>query len=121
MGSDIFLCGGAGAGTRTKLVNNFLAISYCQMNAEALSLMETFGLNLEKTLEVLYGTTATNGQLKVAWRQRFCQGIHRLVLPSIWRIKISALLFKPLMIKVVYANGRCSQKPSALPDAEVSA
>ncbi len=50
MGSDIFHCGEAGAGTRTKLVNNFLAISYCQMNAEALSLMQTFGLNLEKTL-----------------------------------------------------------------------
>ena len=48
------------------------------MNAEALSLMQVFGLELEKTLvlygttelekalEVLYGTT-TNGQLKVAW------------------------------------------------------
>ena len=74
MGSDIFLCGGAGAGTRTKLVNNFLAISYCQMNAEALSLMETFGLNLEKTLDVLYGTTATNGQLKVAWPAKVLSG-----------------------------------------------
>ena len=74
MGSDIFHCGGAGSGTRTKLVNNFLAISYCQMNAEALSLMQTFGLNLERTLDVLYGTTATNGQLKVAWPAKVLSG-----------------------------------------------
>lgn len=74
MGSDIFHCGGAGSGTRTKLVNNFLAISYCQMNAEALSLMQTFGLGLEKTLDVLYGTTATNGQLKVAWPAKVLSG-----------------------------------------------
>jgi 4-hydroxybutyrate dehydrogenase/sulfolactaldehyde 3-reductase len=67
MGSDIFHCGGYGAGTRTKLVNNFLAISYCQMNAEALSLAERFGLNLDSTLDVLFGTTAVNGQMKIAW------------------------------------------------------
>ena len=67
MGSDIYHCGDRGAGTRTKLVNNFLAISYCQMNAEALSLASGFGLDLESTLDVLYGTTAVNGQLKIAW------------------------------------------------------
>ena len=67
MGSDIFHCGVQGAGTRTKLVNNFLAISYCQMNAEALSLASGFGLDLDSTLDVLYGTTAVNGQLKIAW------------------------------------------------------
>jgi len=67
MGSDIYHCGEHGAGTRTKLVNNFLAISYCQMNAEALALAERFGLNLDSTLDVLYGTTAVNGQLKIAW------------------------------------------------------
>ena len=67
MGSDIYHCGAQGAGTRTKLVNNFLAISYCQMNAEALSLASGFGLDLDSTLDVLYGTTAVNGQLKIAW------------------------------------------------------
>ena len=67
MGSEIYHCGPAGAGTRTKLVNNFLAISYCQMNAEALALTAKFGLDLDSTLDVLYGTTATNGQLKIAW------------------------------------------------------
>ena len=37
------------------------------MNAEALSLASGFGLDLDSTLDVLYGTTAVNGQLKIAW------------------------------------------------------
>lgn len=65
MGTDIHHCGGVGTGIRTKLVNNFLAITSCQMNAEALALSQRFGLDLEKTLEVIHGTTATNGQLKI--------------------------------------------------------
>lgn len=67
MGSTIYHCGDVGSGTRTKLVNNFLAVASCQMNAEALALSQRFGLNLERTLDVLYGTTAVNGQLKIAW------------------------------------------------------
>ena len=67
MGTTIHHCGPVGSGTRTKLVNNFLAVASCQMNAEALALSQRFGLTLETTLEVLYGTTAVNGQLKVNW------------------------------------------------------
>jgi 4-hydroxybutyrate dehydrogenase/sulfolactaldehyde 3-reductase len=67
MGTTIHHCGPVGSGIRTKLVNNFLAISYCQMNAEALALAQRFGLSLERTLEVLGGTTAINGQLKINW------------------------------------------------------
>ncbi|WP_424630325.1 NAD(P)-dependent oxidoreductase [Bradyrhizobium sp. SYSU BS000235] len=67
MGTTIYHCGDVGTGTRTKIVNNFLAVSSCQMNAEALALSQRFGLNLERTLDVLYGTTAVNGQLKIAW------------------------------------------------------
>jgi 4-hydroxybutyrate dehydrogenase/sulfolactaldehyde 3-reductase len=59
---------------RTKLVNNYLAIVSCQMNAEALALSQRFGLSLTKTLEVLYGTTATNGQLKIAWPAKVLAG-----------------------------------------------
>lgn len=74
MGSTIYHCGPAGSGTRTKLVNNFLAVASCQMNAEALLLSQRFGLNLERTLEVLYGTTAVNGQLKIAWPAKVLRG-----------------------------------------------
>jgi 4-hydroxybutyrate dehydrogenase/sulfolactaldehyde 3-reductase len=74
MGTTIYHCGPVGAGTRTKLVNNYLAVSSCQMNAEALALSERFGLDLERTLDVLYGTTAFNGQLKINWPTKVLKG-----------------------------------------------
>lgn len=74
MGSTIHHCGPAGAGIRTKIVNNFLAVSLCQLNAEALTLATALGLDLENTLDVLYGTTASNGQLRVNWLQKVLAG-----------------------------------------------
>lgn len=74
MGTTIHHCGGIGTGMRTKLVNNFLAIVSCQMNAEAIALAQRFGLSLEKTLDVIHGTTATNGQLKMAWATKVLKG-----------------------------------------------
>jgi 4-hydroxybutyrate dehydrogenase / sulfolactaldehyde 3-reductase len=74
MGTTIHHCGPVGSGIRTKLVNNYLAISSCQLNAEALALAQRFGLSLQKTLDVLYGTTAVNGQLKIAWPDKVLKG-----------------------------------------------
>lgn len=74
MGTTIHHCGPVGSGTRTKLVNNYLAVTSCQLNAEALALSQRFGLNLERTLEVIYGTTAVNGQLKIAWPAKVLKG-----------------------------------------------
>jgi 4-hydroxybutyrate dehydrogenase/sulfolactaldehyde 3-reductase len=74
MGTTIHHCGPTGTGTRTKLVNNYLAIVSCHLNAEALTLAQKFGLSLEKTLEVIHGTTATNGQLKIAWPTKVLRG-----------------------------------------------
>jgi 4-hydroxybutyrate dehydrogenase/sulfolactaldehyde 3-reductase len=74
MGTTIHHCGETGSGMRTKLVNNYLAIILCQLNAEALALSQRFGLTLEKTLDVLHGTTATNGQLKIAWPLKVLKG-----------------------------------------------
>jgi 4-hydroxybutyrate dehydrogenase/sulfolactaldehyde 3-reductase len=74
MGTTIHHCGGVGAGMRTKLVNNYLAIILCQLNAEAIALSQRFGLTLEKTLDVVHGTTATNGQLKIAWPLKVLKG-----------------------------------------------
>jgi 4-hydroxybutyrate dehydrogenase/sulfolactaldehyde 3-reductase len=67
MGSTIFHCGKVGNGMRTKLVNNYLAVVSCQLNAEALALSQSFGLDLNKTLEVINGTSAFNGQLRLNW------------------------------------------------------
>lgn len=74
MGTTIHHCGPPGSGMRTKLVNNYLAIVSCQLNAEALALCQRFGLSLPKTLDVLYGTTATNGQLKINWPSKALKG-----------------------------------------------
>ena len=74
MGTDIHHCGPPGSGIRTKLVNNYLAITSCQMNAEALALAQRFGLDLDKTLEVIHGTTAINGQLKVNYATKVLAG-----------------------------------------------
>jgi 4-hydroxybutyrate dehydrogenase/sulfolactaldehyde 3-reductase len=74
MGNTIHHCGPVGSGTRMKLVNNYLAIILCQLNAEALALSQRFGLEITKTLDVLYGTTATNGQLKVNWPNKVLAG-----------------------------------------------
>jgi 4-hydroxybutyrate dehydrogenase/sulfolactaldehyde 3-reductase len=74
MGTTIHHCGPAGSGMRTKLVNNLLAIACCQLNAEALALAQRFGLDLAKTLEVVHGTTATNGQLKLNWPNKVLAG-----------------------------------------------
>src|SRR3954468_12446357 len=74
MGTTIHHCGAVGTGIRTKLVNNYLAIILCQLNAEALALSQRFGLDLTKTLEVCYGTTATNGQLKINWPNKVLRG-----------------------------------------------
>lgn len=74
MGTTIHYCGEGGTGTRTKLVNNYLAIILCQLNAEALALSQRFGLDLATTLDVVHGTTATNGQLKVNWPNKVLAG-----------------------------------------------
>ena len=74
MGTTIHYCGKSGTGMRTKLVNNYLAIISCQLNAEAIALSQRFGLTLETTLAVIHGTTATNGQLKIAWPVKVLKG-----------------------------------------------
>jgi len=74
MGTTIHYCGPVGSGIRTKLVNNYLAIISCQLNAEALALSQRFGLSLARTLEVIHGTTATNGQLKINWPAKVLAG-----------------------------------------------
>lgn len=74
MGTTIHHCGPPGAGTRTKLVNNYLAIVSCQLNAEALALSQRFGLDLGTTLDVIHGTTATNGQLRINWPNKVLAG-----------------------------------------------
>ena len=74
MGTTIHHCGAPGSGIRTKLVNNFLAIATCQLSAEAMALAQAFGLDPKTTLDVVNGTTATNGHLKIMWPIKVLSG-----------------------------------------------
>lgn len=74
MGTTVHHCGGPGSGTRTKLINNMMVLCYCQINSEALVLAKALGLDIARTIEVLTGTTASNGQLKEKWPQKVLAG-----------------------------------------------
>jgi 4-hydroxybutyrate dehydrogenase/sulfolactaldehyde 3-reductase len=74
MGTAIYHCGPVGAGERTKLVNNYIAVTLCQVNGEALALSQRFGLDITRTLQVLYGTSASNGQLRMNFPNKVLVG-----------------------------------------------
>ena len=74
MGNAIYHCGPTGSGGRTKLVNNYIAITLTQVNGEALALSQRFGLDLVKTMQVLLGTSANNGQLRMNFPNKVLAG-----------------------------------------------
>lgn len=74
MGTTVYHCGGVGTGGRTKLVNNYVAITLTQVNGEALALSQRFGLDITKTLAVLLGTSASNGQLRMNFPNKVLVG-----------------------------------------------
>lgn len=74
MGTTVYHCGGVGTGGRTKLVNNYVAVTLCQVNAEALALSQRFGLDLTSTIKVLLGTSANNGQLRLNFANKVLAG-----------------------------------------------
>ncbi|WP_416898120.1 MAG: bifunctional riboflavin kinase/FAD synthetase [Minwuia sp.] len=74
MGTTIHHCGAPGTGIRTKLVNNLVAISVCQIDAEAITLAQSWGLDVQKTIDVINGTTATNGHLITNWPNKVLKG-----------------------------------------------
>ena len=65
MGTTIIRCGKVGSGIRAKVVNNFQILSIAQITAEALTLAQKIGLDLDVFKEVNAGTTANNGQLHI--------------------------------------------------------
>jgi len=74
MGTTTYHCGGVGTGGRTKLVNNYVAITLCQVNGEALALSQKFGLDITRTMQVLLGTSANNGQLRMNFPNKVLVG-----------------------------------------------
>lgn len=74
MGTTVYHCGGVGTGGRTKLVNNYVAVTLTQVNAEALALSQRLGLDITRTLAVLLGTSASNGQLRMNFPNKVLAG-----------------------------------------------
>ena len=74
MGDTVIHCGAVGTGIRTKLVNNFLSQSTCQLSAEAVALGLKMGLDLDKFLPVLTGSLATNQYLASYWPTKVLAG-----------------------------------------------
>ena len=74
MGDTIVHCGPAGAGIRTKLVNNYLSIVSNVVVAEALAIAEGAGVDREVAIEVLMGTTAGRGHLATTYPAKVLAG-----------------------------------------------
>jgi 3-hydroxyisobutyrate dehydrogenase-like beta-hydroxyacid dehydrogenase len=74
MGTDLFHCGGPGAGHAMKLVNNLLATVLVAANSEVLSAGVKSGLTLEVMTAVMKSTMAWNNQLAVAMPARPFKG-----------------------------------------------
>ncbi len=73
MGTTIIRCGKVGSGIRAKVVNNFQILSIAQITAEALTLAQKIGLDLNTFKEVNAGTTANNGQFHINFLSKVLQ------------------------------------------------
>lgn len=67
MGDTIVHCGPVGAGSRMKVVNNYLSAICNVATAEALTLAEASGLSVEVALQVMRGTAAGQGHLNTTY------------------------------------------------------
>ena len=75
MGNTIYHCGPVGSGIRTKLVNNLLGGGVLPAQCRGTGACRSASVSIfERTLDVLYGTTAVNGQLKVNWPNKVLKG-----------------------------------------------
>ncbi|WP_226935321.1 NAD(P)-binding domain-containing protein [Pseudogemmobacter faecipullorum] len=74
VGRETIHCGENGAGTRTKIVNNFMSTALNVLTAETLAFAEAAGLDVQRTVKVLAGTTAGKGFLTGAYARKIFAG-----------------------------------------------
>ncbi len=98
VGRETIHCGEGGAGTRTKLVNNYMSTALNVLTAEALAFAEAAGLDVARTVKVLAGTTAGKGFLTGAYDRKIFSG-------DISAEFGLALASKDLNLALVYAAG----------------
>ena len=74
MGDTIVHCGPVGAGSRMKIVNNFMSTTLNVTTAEALTLAEASGLDVEVARKVMLGTAAGLGHLGTTYPAKVLKG-----------------------------------------------
>ena len=74
MGNKIVHCGVAGAGSATKVVNNYLAMCLNQLNAEVFTLGAKLGLDTKALFEVVTSSLSSNDHLKLYWPTKALKG-----------------------------------------------
>ncbi len=70
IGDTIVDCGGAGMGSRMKIVNNFMTTTLNVLTAETLGLAESVGLDLNTAIEVMSGTPAGRSHMLTTYPAR---------------------------------------------------
>jgi len=74
MGNAIHRCGPPGAGSRMKVINNFMLLSIAEIVAESLALGTKLGLSPEIMRDVTGATTAANGQFHTLMVNKVLKG-----------------------------------------------
>ena len=74
LGERTIDCGGPGRGIRMKIVNNFMSTALNALSAEALTLAEASGLDVDRTLEVLAATPAGQGHFGTTYAAKALAG-----------------------------------------------
>ena len=73
MGSDVIYCGESGAGSKMKIINNYMSIVSNIVTAETLSLVKKSGIDLKLAVELLTTTAAGKGHLNVSYPDKSSQ------------------------------------------------
>ena len=111
MGDTIVHCGPVGAGSRMKIVNNFMSITLNVTTAEALTLAEASGLDVEVARKVMLGTAAGLGHLGTTYPAKVLKGD---LAPGF----MVELALKDLRLAIELAKvSACRFKPGAAPSA----
>lgn len=74
MGEKTIDCGGPGTGIRMKIINNFMSIANNVLTAEALTLAEAIGLDVDLARDVMAGTAAGQGHMNTTYPAKVLKG-----------------------------------------------
>lgn len=74
MSDATYHCGPLGSGIRAKIVNNYMSCALNVLTAEALSLAEAFGLDLDKAIDVMRGTPAVRSHMTTTYPAKVLKG-----------------------------------------------